>query len=208
MLNSLNAIDRPSVFIDVVSRLGSRILDARHEPAHSWVRNFYNIRFAQTLGIFNSGSTWGKGYLSLRSPDGTYRSPNLYDAVYALDAAVNTSVDGILCGRGSNAVAVDDYALQTPITHGAGANQLSHRAQTTPSPSYTAGTKTWAAVLTRIFDNLSGSTITVTECGLFGRTNTSSWNLLLCRDILSSAIDVANNGCLTVTYTISAVFPD
>ena len=208
MLNILNAIDRPSVFINVVSRLGSRILDERHEPAHSWVRNFYNVRLAQTLGIWNSGSTWGAGYLSMRSPDGTYSSPNQYDAHYQLDAAVNTSVDGILCGRGSNAVSVDDYALQTPITHGTGTNQLSHRAQAAASPSYTSGTKTWSAVLTRLFDNLSGSTITVTECGLFARTYTSAWKLLLCRDILSSSIDVANKGVLSVSYTISAVFPD
>ena len=208
MLSLLSTTPPPSVFIDILSTLNGGILDERHEPAHSWVRNFYNLRLAQTLGIFNSGSTWGAGYLSLRSPDGTYRSPNQYDAHYFIAAAINTSVDGILCGRGSDAVSVDDYALQTPITHGTGTNQLSHRAQAAASPSYTSGTKTWSAVLTRLFDNLSGSTITVTECGLFASTYTSAWKLLLCRDILSSSIDVANKGVLSVSYTISAVFPD
>lgn len=208
MLSLLSTTPPPSVFIDILSTLHGHILDERHEPAHSWVRNFYNVRLAQTLGIYNSGSSWGAGYLSMRSPDGTYRSPNQYDAHYVLAAAINTSVDGILCGRGSDAVSVDDYALQTPITHGTGTNQLSHRAQAAPSPGYTSGTKTWSAVLTRLFDNLSGSTITVTECGLFASTYTSAWKLLLCRDILSSSIDVANKGVLSVSYTISAVFPD
>ena len=161
MLSLLSTTPPPSVFIDILSTLNGGILDERHEPAHSWVRNFYNVRLAQTLGIFNSGSTWGAGYLSLRSPDGTYRSPNLYDGVYQLDAAINTSVDGILCGRGSNAVSVDNYALQTPITHGTAANQLSHRAQAAASPSYTAGTKTWSAVLTRFTKTCNSDTDTV-----------------------------------------------
>lgn len=198
----------PSVFIKMTSSLDGRIIDVRHEPAHSWVRNFYNNFYALSLGIFNSGSSWGAGYLSMRSTDGTYRSPNRYDAACFLSAAANDSNAGILTGRGSNAVSINDYALQTPITHGTGTNQLSHRAQADAVPSYTAGTKTWAATISRLFDNNSPATITVSECGLVGATFSSSWKNLLCRDILSSPIDVLVSGTLTVSYSISLLFPD
>ena len=208
MIPIANAIPiHPSVRIIAVSILRGEVLRRLDEPAHSWTRNFYNGHYTRDLGLFPSGSSWGAGYLSWRSTDGTYRAPNRYDAACFLDAPANDSNFGILTGRGSDPVAMDDYALQTPITHGNGANQLSHRAQAAPSPGYTSGTKTWLATLTRRFDNTSGSTITVTECGLIGSSYSSNWKLLLCRDILSSAIDVLNNGTLTLTYEISFTFP-
>ena len=198
---------RPDVRIRVCSSLDDIIISSFEQPAHSWVRNFYNFLYFSSLGIFPSGSSWGDGYLSMRSTNGTYRNPNQYDVGYYINGPVSNSNYGILTGRGSDPVAMDDYALQTPITHGNGANQLSHRAQAAPSPGYTSGTKTWLATLTRLFDNTSGSTITVTECGLIGSSYSSNWKLLLCRDILSSAIDVLNNGTLTLTYEISFTFP-
>ena len=198
---------RPDVRIRVCSSLDDIIISSFEQPAHSWVRNFYNFLYFSSLGIFPSGSSWGDGYLSMRSTNGTYRNPNQYDVGYYINGPVSNSNYGILTGRGATAVALSDYALETPITHGNGANQLGHRAQALASPSYTAETRTWLATLTRLFDNTSGSTITVTECGIVGCTHTSSFYNLLCRDVLASSVDVLNNGVLTISYDISMIFP-
>lgn len=198
----------PAAHIRLVSRLGERIIAKYDQPAHSWVRNFHNWLYCVAAGFIPSGSTFGAGYLSLKDTGGTVR--NLAAASYSLVVAglVNNSDYGIVTGRGTSAESYDSYALATPITHGTGANQLSHRAGSAIAPGYTAETLTWLSSFSRLFDNSSGSTITVTETGIVCRAYNTTNYYLLCRDLLASSIDVLNSGTLTVTYEISLTFPD
>lgn len=197
----------PKVRIRLVSRLRGRIVAEYDQPAHTWVRNFHNWLYCVAAGFIPSGSTFGAGYLSLKDTAGTVANLAAASYSFVIAGAVNQSAYGILCGRGTSAESYESYALATPITHGTGANQLSHRAGSAIAPSYTSGTKTWASSFNRLFDNSSGSTITVTETGIVARANNTLNYYLLCRDLLASSIDVLNSGTLTVTYEISLTFP-
>ena len=197
----------PSARIRLQSHLDSRLIADHVQPAHSWVRNFHNWLYCVAAGFIPSGSTFGAGYLSLKDTGGTVRNLLAASYSYVVAGPVNDSNYGIVTGRGASAESYESYALATPITHGNGANQLSHRAGSAIAPGYTAGTLTWLSSFSRLFDNYSGSTITVTETGIVCRANNTINYYLLCRDLLASSIDVLNSGTLTVTYEISLTFP-
>lgn len=198
----------PSARIRVVSSLHDRVLQVLDQPAHSWVRNFHNYMYAIAAGFIPSSSSFGAGYLSLKDTGGTVRNAAAASYSYIIVGPVSNSNYGILCGRSSSTESYEHYALQTPITHGTGSNQLSHRVGSTIAPAYTSGTKTWNSSFSRVFDNSSGSTITVTETGIVAMLNNTAYYFLMSRDLLGASVDVPHNGIITVTYDISLQFPN
>lgn len=197
----------PSASLRLVSSHKGRIVHDHSQPAHSYTRNFYNHVFLASFGFSTSDSTFGAGHASFKGSDGNVR--NFAYTSYSW-SAINLTADssyGIVAGRGSTAESFDSYALATICSHGTGANQLSYRAMSAPSLNYTAGTRTFDLTAKRILDNLSGSTITVTETGIYSSGYPGYYNFMFCRDLLASSVDVLNNGSLTVSYTVSLVFP-
>lgn len=198
----------PSATIRLVSSLGNKVLFDHVQPAHSYTRNFYNYLLLSAFGISTSDATFGSGHANFKDTGGSVR--NFTYSTYAW-YVINTAADatcGIIVGRGSTAESFDSYALATPCAHGTGSNQLSYRAMSMPTPSWTSGTKTFDLAVKRLFDNASGSTVTITETGIYASAYPGSYKFMFCRDLLASSIDVLNSGILTVTYTQSLVFPE
>ncbi len=68
-------------------------------------------------------------------------------------------------------------------------------------------TKTLSVTHVRVFNNNSGSSITVTEVGLYGRSTQAGTTCMVARDLLVSPVTVINAAQLTVTVITSMVFP-
>jgi hypothetical protein len=187
------------------STLDGKLINVYDDRSHSPVRNFYNAIYGVFINFTPTGSTFGAGYLTSKDITNTARN-RVFGTAFGMVGPVNTSTYGIIVGRGSTAESFEQYSLATIITHGTGANQLSYTAQNATTVAYTSGTKTWDASLVRIMNNNSAGTITVTESCLTDY-NGNSGLLMMCRDILASPVDVLAAGQLTVTYTVSIVYP-
>jgi hypothetical protein len=193
------------------------------QRGHSWTRNFWNNLFGTIADAAASGSnTFGAGYLSSKIPAGTIfynalycgcRGPNGAHTILGFGFHNNgaNSTFGIVVGTGDTAFSVEQVVLVTQIAHGNSATQLAHNAMIAPVTAYTAGSKTWKNTATRIFNNNSGSSITVKECGLYSQPMSigdtgGQRTLMIERSVLSPTVAVANGAQLTVTYEISMDF--
>jgi hypothetical protein len=194
----------------------------RHrQRSHSWVRNTYNLMICQVgavpnnsavgLAIVDTGgvtrsetgtqpaSGWssnGSGNMSI------YVGPN-----YGFYAQSGVDNMGIVVGTGSGAENFDDYALGSRISNGNGAGQLAYSAINAPDIS-TIGTQKQVVWL-RYFNNNGGSPITVYEVGIYtrGTVGNGTVSYMLCRDLLSGGVVVADTGQLKVTYTLQLTYP-
>lgn len=224
MCRELKVPAPPEVFIGmkVHDKNGVLILDDV-QRGHSWVRNFYNMMFSVLYGGCGSGSNnFGAGYISAKATDATVcysasgpvSQTRNYTHCYMGGAADLTS--GIVVGTGDTAWNAAQYALASVIANGTGSGQFSYLTNTINAAGYTAGTKTWAATITRVMNNNSGGSITVKETGLYwyaansgngyGIYGTAGKSFMTDRTVLSPTVAVANGAQLTVTYTISMDF--
>ena len=197
----------PRAFIHLRSVLADNVISSLSLPAHSWTRNFYNFALLAPFGFPTTDSTWGNGHANFKDSSATVQDLSSY--MYAW-SAVNSAQDntyGIIVGTSDAAESFDHVALTAKIAHGTGPGQLSHRAMPALTVSWAAGSKTLSLFLSRLFDNLSGSTITVKESGIISTCYYTAYKFLFCRDVLSPALDVLNSGTLTVTYEAQLVYP-
>lgn len=188
----------PTVRIKLESTLNGKLISRYEDRSHTYNRNYWNIAFIANSAFVSTGAIFGAGYLSSKIREGTIVNFSQWPAIgYA-----NSDGTGIVVGTGNAEESFEGYVLATQVLQGATSGKLTHLAQNPTTVTYTSGTKTWAATLTRVFNNNSGASIVIAEAGIF-----SSNSLMLSRDVLGSTIIVANGGQLTVTYTISRVFP-
>lgn len=103
---------------------------------------------------------------------------------------------GILVGTGTTPVDNLDFVMETLIAHGAGATQLSYGA-TSKTTTAEVGANVDFQLL-RTFSNTSGSTINVTEIGIYSNNATGAFMTLHEIVILTA---VPNGTTLTVTIT-------
>jgi len=197
----------PMMRIEVKAEKDGKVTGLYEGRSRTWNRNYWNGIYAPICGIAFVATFFAAGYLSMRQVDGTVAA--IAAGYFNLNPAgpISNSSVGIIPGRGSAAESFEVYALTTPITHGAGANQLGFRAMATPGKSYSAGPLLWTATLTRLYDNTSGNTITITEAGIYAYFVQSALIFMTCRDLLAAPVAVLNNGVLTITYTITITFP-
>ena len=113
------------------------------------------------------------------------------------NALAGNALYGLVVGSGTNAVTINDYALQTLIAHGVGAGQLSYGAMNFVAPAVAGSTKSFTLV--RIFTNSSGSDITVNEIGIYVKSNT----IYYCIERSLSTQVIPNTLTGTLTYTCS-----
>ncbi|MBA7515989.1 hypothetical protein ES705_08034 [subsurface metagenome] len=117
-------------------------------------------------------------------------------------APIGVTAHGIRVGKGTTAVAIDDYALEIPSAEGVGVDQFNHQGMIFSLPAVAAPSCSFTARRTMI--NNSGATITgVREIGCYIRAeNGSALSFLGFRDVLGSGCDVPDGGAITVEYTI------
>ena len=121
-----------------------------------------------------------------------------YTALFACVAPAGTVTTGIVVGTGTTPHATDDYVMETLIAHGSGATQLNYGSQ-----SFINAVEVGANVdfqLVRSFTNASGSTINVTEIGLYNQLASTKFALTI-HDVIT-AVPVLNAETITVTYTL------
>ena len=110
---------------------------------------------------------------------------------------------GIIVGIGSTAVSISDYALGTECVEGTGADQLNYLAQTYTAPAVSGSECSFTT--TRVANNNSGNTVTVTEIGIYVLavdSGSTSRIFLGIRDVLASSQAVPDGGAITVVYTL------
>jgi len=200
----------PELTIQMEVKLGDEVLHDHQEEAHSWTRNGWNIMTAQMFQIQPCLSgDFGVGAFGLTKTNGDIQSVDadlITQGNRCLSAAANSG-DGVVVGTSGAVFNTEHYQLQGLISHGVIAGTLSYVTMTIAAPAYTVGTKTWKASIKRIFNNLSGGTITVAEVGLVSNNNGLS-TFLTARDVLAEAVDVIDNAQLTVIYGVFVDFSD
>jgi hypothetical protein len=144
------------------------------------------------LGTIKTGATT----LTTNSINNTSMSLS-YNA--DLSNTTETGYNGIIVGTGDKIVEFGDLNLDAIIDHGTGAGQLSFKKPTVRMLYFDQ-----VGYLERDFVNLSGSAITIKECGISksGSNTTKSQCALVVRDVLTSPIIVDNNQTLSVIYEL------
>ena len=209
----------PEIFIglQVHDKNGVLVFDDK-QRGHSWTRNFYNFLYL-TATYSNGGGAYAAAGQGVKAMNGTVYTSfgRPYNGAYygwaygyGFYNNAGNAGSGILVGTGDAAFAAENYILAAIIAHGTGAGQFSYVAMSNSTVAYTAGTKTWKTTWSRVFNNNSGSSITVKEVGLATNTeilgNAFVSGTLMERSVLDPTVAVANGAQLTVTYEISMDF--
>ncbi|GAI89231.1 unnamed protein product [marine sediment metagenome] len=133
---------------------------------------------------------------TVKTTSGTDPSRSPADSIFACNAPIGNVLYGLRVGKGTTAVAIDDYALGDPLGEGTETDEFNHQAVTFTEPSVAGSTCSFT--IKRIMINNSGSTITgIKEIGCY------TWGYFLgFRDVLPGGVTVPDGGSITVTYTI------
>jgi len=160
-------------------------------PSESYVQQWNQI-----LNAFTSAAN-----KTIKDTGGINRDGTPDTSNFSANAGAGEDKYGIRVGKGTTAVAITDYALESPLGEGVGLNQLQHQAMTFTEPSVAGSTCSFTAKRTMI--NTSGVTITGSrEIGCYIGFSSSDWYAMGFRDVLPSAVYIPDGGAITVTYTI------
>lgn len=118
--------------------------------------------------------------------------------VFNITAPINNSLYGIVVGSNNTAVSISDNKLNTQISHGTGAGQLSHQAVDFPEAVNVSGSDCRFQIH-RDFINNSGGSITIQEIGLYSKSYYSKY---ICFDRTLSSKTIPNTEGASVTYTM------
>lgn len=219
MRKNLGGMGMPELHIHVqVKTKNGIILDDRWEKGHSWTRNAWNAFNGVMIDGFSgsANSMFKNGMLNGVTTGGVLYADagqsmyNRYGGAGGgcYNNAVGNAAYGIIVGTNNGGLTFhpNAFALNNQVGHGNGAGQLSHTAQNAPVTTYDADTKKWNNVVTRIFNNNSGGTITIRELGLVfysGIACASVYSFLFAHDILEEEVELPDTGQLTVTYSMT-----
>jgi len=175
--------------VEVTDKDG-KVIQRISAPGRSFVRQWYD---AMSAMADNEGRT-------VTDTGGTVRAATPNAACFYALAAAGITTYGIRIGRGSTAVDIEDYALETPLEEGVGVDQFEHQASTYSKPAVVASSCSFW--IRRAMLNNSGNTISlIREIGIYARV-AASYYMLGVRDVLPGAVAVPDGGAITVTYTI------
>jgi len=170
--------------------------------SHSFTKQFLQI----VEGTMMHRYATSEGGANVLDVGNTSRAVNMTNAAgvlyWAMQGAVSNAAYGIVVGTGTNAESVSDYKLQTQCAEGVGASQLQHSIGSCV-PTIVVGSDVFFSIL-RTFLNASGSTITVTEIGIYLADYCGDavvHYFCLARDKLAAGVDVDNAEIMTVQYT-------
>jgi hypothetical protein len=172
--------------------------------SHSFVLQFMQWLEAQIAGPFHGYSD----DVVMRDTSNTLRTMSTTDwnnwgtshcAPGAIEAASNDDSCGIVVGTGTTAPANSDYKIETKIAQGSAATQLQHGATACSAGNINGANVDM--VISRMFINGSGGTITLKEIGLYLKNALqTTWVFLLIHDAVNQTI---NNGEVAlVSYDI------
>jgi hypothetical protein len=112
---------------------------------------------------------------------------------------------GIQIGTGSTAFAFDDRDMDARIPHGTGTGEMIHYGNVVDNFQVSGANVSFD--ITKMFENRSGSTISVREFGISAPVNAGSGQfiapIMLVRNVLPVAADVEDGEAFRVKYTIT-----
>lgn len=168
------------------------VTEHRIVKSKSFVRQFLEILWVQ---CYNLPSILAGG-TTPKDTSNTARGVDQASGNFSAVAAAGITTNGIIVGTGTTLPTVNDYKLEVPIPHGAGAGQIQYGAMTFGAPTATASMSQFR--LTRDFSNSCGESIFVKELGLY--VIASGYYFLAIRDVLESSVEVPDGEILTVNY--------
>ncbi|KKK67723.1 hypothetical protein LCGC14_2951210 [marine sediment metagenome] len=137
--------------------------------------------------------------LSVVDTGGTPRNVAPHANSFRIAAGATATSYGLRVGTGNTPVAIDDYALATPIAQGTGAGQMEHQVCTVATSVVSAPSCYF--VVSRTITNNSGNSITVREAALYMRMSASYYGCAT-RDVFGAPQAVPDGGSITVDWTI------
>lgn len=210
---------------EVIKEKDNKIVDRGRQLTHSYTRNFHNFLALNSFAYPHStsliGTTYEEGSLALKDTSNSMFSNNSSDTVgmYCVQSsgagsvsagaglwgtAGNTAI-GIVFGTGDTAESLDDYTMDSIISHSSGVTE--YLVQVRGNPSFDVGTRTWSVDWTRTLRNRSGAPITIREVGVrcFLGSNSIPKATQIIRDVLTTPIVVSDNESINFTYRFSYV---
>jgi hypothetical protein len=155
--SSVSAKKQPYGIVSMyVKDKDGNIVDKREQNIDSFLYSHTKIVF-NTLKAGGWSLTTAANVVSMTSNVVQYA----FDGNIASAFNSSTGYQGIVVGTGSTAVTYGDTALAAIVDHGTGAGQLSFKRNSTNN--YDLNNRQY---LQRSFENLSGNSITINECGI------------------------------------------
>ena len=169
---------------------GKVVSDTGQKPARSFLIQFLEFIFAMFDGAWKYATATNGGEDPIGS-DGFSVNRQL-----RIDGQINESWKGIVVGTGDTAETNEDYTLETQLTEGVGAGNITHGVQNIGSAAVVGPNVD--IELKRAFTNNTGSTITVEETGVYVTIN-GDYHCII-RDTLTAPVPAMYS--LTIYYTI------
>ena len=169
-----------------------RVLKRVSAPSRSYVS-----AWNQSLYVLNRHTGF-----TIKDTGGTDRYVSYSSSVLRASAGAGETDHGIRVGKGSTAVTISDYSLESPCGEGIGVDQFLHQATATSSPAVVGSDCSfWHR---RVMVNNSGSAISgIREIGCYMMIKYSPrYCALGYRDVLPGSVSVPDGGSITVTYTL------
>jgi hypothetical protein len=188
--------------IDIYDKTGKLVKTTGDRKSHSFVLQFLQILELHMAHIYSSNPDG----VTVKDTDGNNRTWSYTSSQYvantlAVEAPSTDDSYGILVGTGTTAPTLDNYALETKITHGSGSGQLQYGATSVAAAAIVGSNVDM--VISRTFINASGASITIREVGLalremwYGSTN---YKFLIAHDAVNQMVE--NTYIAVVTYTV------
>jgi hypothetical protein len=169
------------------------IIQYHRQPMKSLTEYFLALLTIPLVGTYQNGFT--------------NQAPPIFTNITGIPGQISSGIGimiywiaSIQVGSGTQSFSLTLNGLAAPIPNGTGAEELQYG---TVSVTYTATTIFFSITVT----NSSGSTINVTEIGLFGKiawvNYSSTYTFLLSYDTFSPAISIPNGALATFQITIT-----
>jgi len=155
-------------------------------------RNTTNLELYDAGGTLVSSATYGIG-----------------SGGFGFVSGIGVQTQGIAVGAGDTATTFNTFAMQTPIAHGTGMDELLYYDSTVSSFELQTSTSNQAAFyLSRVFINRSAGAVTIKEIGLVSNATIGATNntYLFDRRVLGSPISVDPDEQVTITWAFRYQF--
>ncbi len=176
----------------VVRDRRGKVLERIAAPSRSYVK-----AWNQLLNVLNAHTG-----TYITDVGGVSRYISYSSSVLRANAGAGEIGYGILIGKGTTPVSINDCALENPCGEGTGVDQFLHQAMAAGSPSVVGSDCSfWHR---RVMVNNSGSTISgIQEIGCYVMMKYSPQYIGLgYRDVLPGPVAIPDGGSITVTYTL------
>jgi len=167
-----------------------KVVSRERRKSHSFLKQWNQLVYVQMA----------QSALNITDTGGTPRSISPHANNFRMDAGAGVTASGIRVGTGATAVAIDDYALGTPIAEGIGVDEMEHLVCTIAASVVAAPSCSY--VVSRSIVNNSAAEITVREAAIYMIMGSTPYYGCATRDVFVTPQAVPIGGAITIDWTI------